>query len=97
MAAQVNTERFTYLNIGMLHQDGGWPKDVDPTEKDQTLCVPLRHHCAVLGAPPRAPRPRLTLPPCPSLPPPRPATTAALCPPLLGTVVASCRGLPPVS
>ena len=33
---QVNTERFTYLNIGTLHQEGGWPKDVDPTEKDQT-------------------------------------------------------------
>lgn len=34
--AQVNTERFSYLNIGNFHQEGGWPKDVDPTEKDQT-------------------------------------------------------------
>ena len=32
----VNTERFTYLPVGMLHLEGGWPKDVDPTEKDQT-------------------------------------------------------------
>lgn len=33
---QVNTERFTYLSVGMFHQEGGWPKDVDPTEKEQT-------------------------------------------------------------
>ena len=32
----VNTERFEYVNVGMLHLEGGWPKDVDPTEKDQT-------------------------------------------------------------
>ena len=32
----VNTERFTYIPQGMCHLDGGWPKDVDPTEKDQT-------------------------------------------------------------
>ena len=33
----VNTERFTYLNVGMFHQEGGWPKDVDPTEKEHTV------------------------------------------------------------
>ena len=36
LGTQVNTERFSYLSIGMMHQDGGWPKEVDPTEKDQT-------------------------------------------------------------
>eukprot|EP00965_Chrysotila_dentata_P216456 6189386-Pleurochrysis_carterae.AAC.1 len=38
-ASTVNTERFTYLSVGMFHQEGGWPKDVDPTEKDQTTCA----------------------------------------------------------
>mmetsp|Transcript_46296 Transcript_46296/g.76595 ORF Transcript_46296/g.76595 Transcript_46296/m.76595 type:complete len:571 (-) Transcript_46296:17-1729(-) len=33
---EVNTERFTYVSVGMFHQEGGWPKDVDPTEKEQT-------------------------------------------------------------
>ena len=33
---QVNTERFNYIPQGMLHLEGGWPKDVDSTEKDQT-------------------------------------------------------------
>jgi len=32
----VNTETVTYKAQGMLHLEGGWPKDVDPTEKDQT-------------------------------------------------------------
>jgi len=32
----VNTERFNYIPHGMLHSEGGWPKDVDYTEKDQT-------------------------------------------------------------
>ena len=35
-APQVNTERFNYIPQGMLHLEGGWPKDVDSTEKDQT-------------------------------------------------------------
>jgi len=34
---QVNTERFNYIPRGMLHTDGGWPKEVDPTEKEQTV------------------------------------------------------------
>ena len=32
----VNTETVTYKAAGMLHMEGGWPKDVDATEKDQT-------------------------------------------------------------
>jgi len=33
---EVNTESFTYTSVGMLHVEGGWPKDIDWTEKDQT-------------------------------------------------------------
>jgi len=33
----INTERFSYCDMTMFHSEGGWPKDVDPTEKDQTL------------------------------------------------------------
>jgi len=33
---EVNTERFSYLSIGNIHTQGGWPKDIDATEKDQT-------------------------------------------------------------
>lgn len=32
----VNTESFSYCSVGMLHVEGGWPKDIDSTEKDQT-------------------------------------------------------------
>ena len=32
----VNTETVSYKSIGMLHLEGGWPKEVDPTEKEQT-------------------------------------------------------------
>jgi len=32
----VNTETVTYRAQGMCHLEGGWPKDVDSTEKDQT-------------------------------------------------------------
>ena len=34
---QVNTETVMYKPQGMLHLEGGWPKEVDPTEKEQTL------------------------------------------------------------
>lgn len=34
--AQVNTERFNYIPLGMLHTEGGWPKEIDATEKEQT-------------------------------------------------------------
>ena len=33
----VNTETVSYKSIGMLHLEGGWPKEVDCTEKDQTV------------------------------------------------------------
>ena len=33
---EVNTERVISKNMGVLHMEGGWPKDIDPTEKDQT-------------------------------------------------------------
>ena len=38
----INTETVTYKAQGMLHLEGGWPKDVDYTEKDQTTCA-ARH------------------------------------------------------
>ena len=34
--AEVNTESFKYIPLGMSHMEGGWPKDIDCTEKDQT-------------------------------------------------------------
>jgi len=33
---EVNTESFKYIPLGMCHMEGGWPRDIDPTEKDQT-------------------------------------------------------------
>merc|ERR1719247_3707056 len=32
----VNTETVTYKPTGMLHLEGGWPKDIDATEKEHT-------------------------------------------------------------
>ena len=32
----INTERQRFISSGMLHVEGGWPKDVDSTEKEQT-------------------------------------------------------------
>ena len=34
---EVNTERFELLNQAVLHTEGGWPKDVDLTEIEQTM------------------------------------------------------------
>ena len=34
---EVNTERFELLSQGVIHLEGGWPKDVDPSEVEQTL------------------------------------------------------------
>ena len=34
---QVNTERAEFLSQGMNHIEGGWPKDINPTENDQTM------------------------------------------------------------
>jgi hypothetical protein len=31
---EVNTERFVSSTRGMMHLEGGWPKDIDPTEPD---------------------------------------------------------------
>jgi len=33
----VSTERFELKGEGVLHVDGGWPKDVDPNEAEQTI------------------------------------------------------------
>jgi len=30
---EVNTERVSFKSTGLQHKEGGWPKDVDPTEK----------------------------------------------------------------
>ena len=34
---EVNTERYECLSQGVIHIEGGWPKDVDPSEVEQTL------------------------------------------------------------
>ncbi|XP_072293377.1 dynein axonemal intermediate chain 2-like [Eucyclogobius newberryi] len=34
---QVNTERFETESTGVNHTEGGWPKDVDPNEIEQTV------------------------------------------------------------
>lgn len=34
---QVNTMRFETENRGMNHVEGGWPKDVNPNEVEQTI------------------------------------------------------------
>ena len=51
---QVSTEAVVLVNKGMWHIEGGWPKDLDCTEQEQTArfirkvgCVPP---CAMLHA-----------------------------------------------
>jgi len=34
---EANTESFVFANQGVLHKEGGWPKDVDPTDVEHTL------------------------------------------------------------
>jgi dynein intermediate chain 2 len=34
---EVNTERFETDNRGMNHSEGGWPKDINPAEVEQTI------------------------------------------------------------
>jgi len=34
---QVNTLRAEYSSQGMNHFEGGWPKDINPSENDQTM------------------------------------------------------------
>ena len=36
-SCSVSTERFELKGEGVLHVDGGWPKDVDPNEAEQTI------------------------------------------------------------
>ena len=33
----MNTERFESENRGVNHTEGGWPKDVNPAEVEQTI------------------------------------------------------------
>lgn len=33
----MNTERFETESRGMNHTEGGWPKDINPTEVEQTI------------------------------------------------------------
>lgn len=32
-----NTEHATYATTGIQHSEGGWPKDVDPSDIEQTM------------------------------------------------------------
>ena len=45
--AKVNTETAEYTTTGMNHVEGGWPRDIDPTEAEQvnthTLCTYSTH------------------------------------------------------
>lgn len=34
---QVNTVRYETENRGMNHSEGGWPKDINPAEAEQTI------------------------------------------------------------
>ena len=34
---KVNTERYETENRGMNHSEGGWPKDINPAEVEQTI------------------------------------------------------------
>ena len=34
---KVNTERFETENRGVNHTEGGWPKDINPAEVEQTI------------------------------------------------------------
>ena len=35
--SKVNTERCDYANKGVKHVEGGWPKDINSEEVDQTI------------------------------------------------------------
>lgn len=34
---QVNTARFQSVSCGMNHTEGGWPKDINPEDMEQTI------------------------------------------------------------
>ena len=36
-AHEINTYRAEYISQGMNHFEGGWPKDINPAENDQTM------------------------------------------------------------
>lgn len=36
-AQEASTERILLAPQGMLHLEGGWPKDIDPTDADQKM------------------------------------------------------------
>ncbi|KAI8806510.1 WD40-repeat-containing domain protein [Cladochytrium replicatum] len=36
-SVEVNTESFSFQNRGIMHLQGGWPKDVDPTDVEHTI------------------------------------------------------------
>lgn len=66
---QVNTERVEVESRGVNHTEGGWPKDVNPQEVEQTIRFRKKvekdenyvNTITHLG----------TVRPCPSVPPPR--------------------------
>jgi len=35
--SEVNTNSTNYVNLGMAHTEGGWPSEIDYTEKEQTV------------------------------------------------------------
>ena len=37
VCVQINTERYETESRGMNHTEGGWPKDINPTEVEQTI------------------------------------------------------------
>lgn len=37
LTLQVNTIRYEMENRGMNHSEGGWPKDINPAEVEQTI------------------------------------------------------------
>uniref|UniRef100_A0A8D3AXA6 Dynein intermediate chain 2 axonemal n=1 Tax=Scophthalmus maximus TaxID=52904 RepID=A0A8D3AXA6_SCOMX len=37
LCVQVNTERVEFSSCGMNHVEGGWPKDINPAELEQTI------------------------------------------------------------
>ena len=34
---EINTTRADFISQGMNHAEGGWPKDINPAENDQTM------------------------------------------------------------
>ena len=44
--AQVNTNAVVLVSKGMVHTEGGWPKEVDCTEVEQTIRFRRKVHSA---------------------------------------------------